>query len=234
MSPQTITKSVSIIIPTFNEEAVIANTLKTLLAITDGSKEVEIIISDASSDRTPDLLKEFPVTVCRSEKGRAVQLNAGARMAKGEILYFLHADTLPPKTFLEDIRSAVEQGHKAGCFRMHFDDNHPIMSLYGWFTQFPLTLCRGGDQSLFMEHTLFREIGGFNETLRIMEDINIINRIEQRTRFHILESEVTTSARKYHKNGMIELQMSFGTLHLMYALGFDQESMTRFYKENIR
>ena len=226
-------KSISIIIPTCNEEALIAHSLGAILAITQDSQGVEIIVSDASSDRTADILKEFPVTVCHSAKGRALQLNAGARIATGEILYFLHADTLPPKTFLEDIRSATESGSEAGCFRMHFDDNHPIMSLYGWFTQFPLTVCRGGDQSLFIDKNLFREIGGFNETLRIMEDIDIITRIEQRTRFHILEAEVTTSARKYHKNGMIELQLTFAALHLMYALGFDQESMTCFYHEKI-
>ncbi len=227
------TQRISIIIPTYNEEAIIAHSLQTLIAITERSEGVDIIVSDASIDGTPGILSDFPVTVCHSEKGRARQMNYGARVATGDILYFLHADTLPPETFIDNIRSAVAAGKKAGCFRMNFNDNHPIMSMYGWFTQFPLMVCRGGDQSLFIEKSLFQEIGGFDETLFIMEDINIINRIEQRAEFHILENQVTTSARRYHENGMIQLQMIFGTIHLMYALGFNQKSIIQYYKENI-
>ena len=226
-------RTISIIIPTFNEEEIIARTLQALLAITERSEGVEIIVSDASNDRTPDIVSGFPVTLCRSAKGRAIQMNNGARLAGGDILYFLHADTLPPDTFLDDIWSASEAGKKAGCFRMHFDDDHPLMTLFGWCTRFPLMICRGGDQSLFIDKALFQGIGGFDETLLIMEDYDIINRIEQSEPFHILESEVTTSARKYHQNGIIPLQLTFGTLHLMYALGLDQEAIIRYYKENI-
>ena len=225
--------TISIIMPTCNEEAIIARTLQRLLAITENSGGIEIIVSDASSDKTPDILSSFPVTICHSAKGRATQMNYAARLAGGEILYFLHADSLPPKTFVEDIRSASATGKRAGCFRMSFDDDHPLMSLFGWFTQFPLLICRGGDQSLFIDKTLFNSIGGFDESKLIMEDYDIITRIERIERFHILETEVTTSARKYHRNGIIPLQMSFGTIHLMYALGFDQAAIIRYYSENI-
>lgn len=227
------TKTISIIIPAYNEEAIIAQALHALLAITNRSSGIEIIVSDASTDRTPDILSRFPVTVCHSAKGRAVQMNNGARLAGGDILLFLHADTLLPDTFIDDIRSAAANGKKAGCFKMRFDDDHPLLALFGWFTRFPLILCRGGDQSLFIDRALFFGIEGFDETLLVMEDYDIITRIEKRELFHILETEVTTSARKYHDNGIIRLQMIFGTLHLMYALGFDQESLIRYYKENI-
>ena len=226
-------RTISIIIPTCNEESIIACTIQKLLALTERSEGVEIIVSDASTDKTPDILSTFPVTVCNSSKGRAIQLNNGARQAKGEILYFLHADTEPPKTFLNDIRSAVAAGKEAGCFRMHFDADHPLLSLFGWCTQFPLMICRGGDQSLFIKKELFSGVGGFDVTHLIMEDYDIISRIEQQTPFHILETEVTTSARKYFSNGIIPLQLSFGTIHLMYTLGFTQESLIRYYKENI-
>lgn len=227
------TKTISIIIPVCNEEAIIAQTLHALFAITDRSSGIEIIVSDSSTDRTPDILSRFPVTICHSAKGRAVQMNNGARLAGGDILLFLHADTLPPDTFIDDIRSAAATGKKAGCFKMRFDDDHPFLALFGWFTRFPLILCRGGDQSLFIDRALFFGIEGFDENLLIMEDYDIITRIEKRVQFHILETEVTTSARKYHDNGIIRLQMIFGTLHLMYALGFDQESLIRYYRENI-
>ena len=223
----------SIIIPTYNEEAIIVASLQALLSITEKKERVEIIVSDASTDRTADLISAFPVTLCRSAKGRSRQMNSGVALARGEILYFLHADTLPPETFIDDIRSAVASGKKAGCFRMDFDDDNPIMALYGWCTRFPLMLCSGGDQSLFLEHSLFTAIEGFDENLTIMEDIDIIARIKCRMPFHIIEHYVTTSSRKFHDNGIIRLQLIFGTIHLMYALGFGQESIVRYYSENI-
>ena len=225
--------AISIIIPTCNEESIIARTIEQLLTLTEHLQRVEIIVSDASTDKTPDILSTFPVTLCNSARGRAIQMNCGAQHAKGDILYFLHADTIPPKTFLEDIRSAVASGKEAGCFRMHFDDDHPLMSLFGWFTQFPLMICRGGDQSLFVKRELFNEIGGFNKTMLIMEDYDIIGRIEQLTPFHILDKNVTTSARKYHNNGIIPLQAIFGTIHLMYALGVNQSEIIRYYKAHV-
>ena len=223
----------SIIIPGWNEEATIAKTLEMLLGLTAGRGDTEIIVSVSGDDRTAEIAQRFPVAVCRSEKGRAVQMNAGAKLAAGSTLYFLHADTVPPPTFCNDILSAVERGFEAGCFRMTFDDPDWLMQLYGWFTQFPLTICRGGDQSLFITRKLFERIGGFDERMQIMEDIDIIERIQRQTEFHILDSTVTTSARKYHANGTVRLQAIFGSIHLMYALGFSQDDIREFYRNSV-
>ena len=223
----------SIIIPAWNEEKGIAGTLETLLGMTKGRSEAEIIVSVSGNDRTAKIASAFPVTLCHSEKGRAVQMNAGAKLAKGSILYFLHADTTPPPSFCDDILSAIKRGAEAGCFRMNFDDPDWLMQLYGWFTQFPLTICRGGDQSLFVTRELLERIGGFDERMQIMEDIDIIERIQRQTEFHILDSTVITSARKYHANGTIRLQAIFGTIHLMYALGFSRDDIRKFYRNSI-
>lgn len=224
---------ISIVIPAYNEEACIARTLETLLAVTAKYADLEIIVCDAGNDRTAEIVSSFPAVLCRPEKGRAKQMNAGAALARHGILYFLHADTLPPESFVQDILEAVRSGKKAGCFQMQFDDPHPIMALFGWFTRVPLPICRGGDQSLFITRELFRSIGGFDPDMQVMEDIDIIRRIESRSTFHILDSRVVTSARKYRQNGILRLQAIFGTIHLMYALGADQESIVRFYRENI-
>lgn len=224
---------ISIIIPTYNEEAGIARTLENLLAVTGRYDDVEIIVCDAGSDRTAEIVLTFPVTLCLSEKGRARQMNAGARLARHHTLYFLHADTLPPDSVADDILEAIGSGKEAGCFQMQFDDPHPIMTLFGWFTRVPLSICRGGDQSLFITRELFDAIGGFDERMLVMEDIDIILRIERKSTFHILDSSVVTSARKYHKNGILRLQAIFGAIHLMYALGYDQESIISYYQENI-
>jgi rSAM/selenodomain-associated transferase 2 len=223
----------SIVIPAWNEEAGIARTLETLLRLTAGRGDTEIIVSVSGDDRTEAIARSYPVRVCRSGKGRALQMNAGAKIASGTVLYFLHADTTPPPSFHDDILAAIERGAEAGCFRMSFDDPDWLMQFYGWFTQFPLPVCRGGDQSLFITRELFERIGGFDERLRIMEDIEIIERIQHHAGFHILDSTVITSARKYHANGAIRLQAIFGAIHLMYALGFSQEEMLRFYRNSV-
>lgn len=225
---------ISIIIPTYNEAASIAGTLSTVCKAAGSKKDIEIIISDSGDDNTLQIASGFPVKTFRSPKGRAVQMNRGAEAASGQMLYFLHADTLPPEGFLDDIQSAAANGHEAGCFRLTFDDLHWLMQTYGWFTRLPLTICRGGDQSLFITAGLFSRIGGFNEELRIMEDIEIIERINRHTSFTILDSTVVTSARKYAENGRIRLQVIFGLIHLLYALGFDQDVIADYYSNNIK
>ena len=225
--------NLSIIIPTYNEEASIAETLVHVCKAAEGRKDIEIIISDSGDDNTLKIASGFPVRACRSPKGRPVQMNKGAEIAKGQILYFLHADTLPPNRFSDNIFTAVKQGSQAGCFQLTFDDPHWLMQTYGWFTQFPLTVCRGGDQSLFITRDLFNRIGGFNEELRIMEDIEIIERINRHTSFTILDSIAVTSARKYTVNGRVRLQVIFGLIHLLYALGFDQDIIADYYARNV-
>ncbi len=224
---------ISIIIPTLNEEEGICALLEHLLSASGNQENIEIIVCDAGTDRTEEKASRYPVTLLRTAKGRARQMNAGAALAKNPILYFLHADTFPPASFATDIRNAVEKGHSAGCFQMMFDDPDPMMAIYGWCTRLPFPLCRGGDQSLFITEELFRKIGGFDETMQVMEDIEIISRIEKEASFRILEKVVVTSARKYRTNGIIRLQMIFGTIHLLYALGADQETLVRYYRENI-
>ncbi|HED31492.1 MAG TPA: glycosyltransferase [Prosthecochloris aestuarii] len=225
--------TLSIIIPTYNESAGINALLAHIFSTRGTEHRTEIIVSDSGTDNTRQIAGTWPVNVIASPKGRAVQMNRGASVAQGEILYFLHADTVPPPTFARQIVSAVENGAQAGCFRMTFDDPHWLMQTYGWFTRLPLTLCRGGDQSLFITRKLFDDIGGFDESLRVMEDIDIIERIERRASFHILPMNVTTSSRKYRKNGRIRLQALFGCMHLFYTLGFDQDIMAGFYDRNI-
>ena len=93
----------SIVIPAWNEESCIGRTLESILAVTEHRGDTEIVVSVSGNDRTADIADSFPVIVCRSEKGRAVQMNNGTAKCSGRILYFLHADTIPPATFCDDI-----------------------------------------------------------------------------------------------------------------------------------
>lgn len=124
-------------------------------------------------------------------------MNSGAQQAQGVVLYFLHVDTLPPLNFDHFILKAIAKGHKAGCFRMQFDTPNPFLKLFAWLTRINHPLCRGGDQSLFVERKIFEQIQRFNEAYTIYEDIELIQRLYKQTKFRVIPASVITSARKY-------------------------------------
>ena len=115
----------SIIIPTNNEADQIANTIRIVHAA-NGKHEAEIIVVDSgSTDDTVSIAKQCGATVVESErKGRAAQMNKGASAAKYNILYFLHADSIPPNDFISKILNVYNKGAKSGCFRLAFDHDH--------------------------------------------------------------------------------------------------------------
>lgn len=221
---------VSIIIPTYNEEERLDDLLE-FLRKNGGDFLHEIIIADGgSTDQTLRIAGKHNVIIKHcARKGRAVQMNEGAGEAEGSILYFLHADTTPPKLFLRHIIKAVRQGYRCGCFRLSFDVPHPILKFYAWFTRFPSTLIRFGDQSLFVEKKLFERVHGFDESLVVMEDQKIVRELKRESPFRIIEASVTTSARRYQENGIIRLQCVFTLIVLMYYCGAGQNTLVHVY-----
>lgn len=226
---------ISIIIPTLNEEVRLGGLL-TYLKKNSGESVAEIIIADGgSTDRTTSIAEKQQVNIvhCR-KKGRAAQMNEGAAAAAGPVLYFLHADTTPPPKFATHINHALKKGYRCGCFRLSFDDSHPALKLYGWFTRFPLTLFRFGDQSLFVKKELFQKVGGYDESLIVMEDQKIVRELKRRAEFKVLKQSVITSSRRYKLNGEIRLQLVFSLIVLLYYLGADQKALVHVYQLFIR
>lgn len=222
---------ISIIIPTYNEEETLDDLLP-YLKKNAGTSIHEIIITDGgSSDDTPSIAKKHKVKLVQCpRKGRAAQMNEGAKEASGSFFYFLHADTLPPKNFAKHITRTIRRGCPCGCFRLRFDDPHPALQLYGWFTRLPLTLFRFGDQSLFVQSELFQRVGGFDESLTVMEDQKIVRELKKKSRFKVIEAPVITSARRYKTNGEIRLQSVFTLIVLLYYLGASQETLVHIYQ----
>ncbi|AWX44021.1 hypothetical protein HME9304_01021 [Flagellimonas maritima] len=225
---------ISIIIPVLNEEAYLGKLLKHISKTSSPKKIMEVICVDGGSvDKTVDVINRHGAKVVHSKKGRARQMNLGAKQAKGEILYFLHADTLTPKDFDRQILNAVEQGHESGCFRMRFDTKNPILRFFAWMSKINHTLCRGGDQSLFIKKHVFNKTKGFNEDYLIYEDTEFIQRLYQQTKFKILSDYVITSARKYREQGWLKVQFHFAMIHLKNYFGASPEDLYRYYHKNI-
>jgi GT2 family glycosyltransferase len=166
-------------------------------------------------------------------------MNAGAAAASGELLYFLHADTLPPEGYDRsllnacDLNSEIGPALTAGCFRLKFDWNHPILNFFAWWTRVNHSVCRGGDQSLFVPRSWFTQLGGFDEAYCIYEDNEFIRRLSKVYPFKILKSSVITSARKYRELGVWRLQYHFARIHLLYYLGKSPEVLHDYYSKHI-
>jgi len=227
---------ISLIIPVLNEENSIVKNIKTIENRILDPKNCEIIIIDGqSTDQTFNLITANKnLKVYQSEKGRGKQMNFGAQKATGDILYFLHIDSIPPLHFDHEILNAIKANHSVGCFKMKFNHKHWWLFLAGWFTQFNLKYFRGGDQSLFITKELFNKTGGFKEEAQIFEDYYFIRKLYQEHSFHVIQKNIITSARRYLDNGVFKLQYHFWMLYIKKWLGASDQALKKYYSKNIK
>jgi len=222
----------SVIIPAYNEEAHITETISAVKN-RGGHNLHEIIIADGqSSDATVAAARSAGARVVTSpQQGRAPQMNYGAQQASADVLYFLHADSIPPPAFATQVTKAVQAGFPAGCFQLTFDQDHPLLDTYAWFTRFDLDAFRFGDQSLFITSETFDKIGGFRDDHIVMEDNEIVRRIKKDYPFIILDDSVETSARSYRQAGVVKLQLVFVLIYILYFMGVEQEVLASIKSE---
>jgi len=230
---------ISVIIPVFNEAKNIEALLGYLNQNSTQKLISEIIVVDGgSTDGSQKIVSEFSVKHpivkgLDSQKGRAKQMNFGAAQANGHILYFLHADSFPPKNFDQSIIEAIREGATSGCFKMKFDSNHWWLQLAGWFTQFNWKVSRGGDQSLFVEKNIFEHLKGYNEDFIIYEDNELIYRLYKQGMFKVIQRSLTTSARRFESNGIWSLQFHFMVIHLRKFFGAPPKKLEAYYIKHI-
>jgi len=235
--------NLSIVIPVFNEEKHIVNLLHHLKNNASKQYKIEIIIVDGgSTDATAPLVIEAKKDIdnqfvsmryLKADKGRAKQMNAGAKVSQASVLYFLHADSYPPKQFDRLIIDAVKSNKLAGCFKMKFDSSHLWLKLAGWLTQFSWQSSRGGDQSQYITKNLFEEVGGFNEACIIYEDNDLIAKLYAKNQFHVIQKWLITSARCYEKHGVFRLQKHYWTIHLKKWLGATPQELNAYYFKHV-
>lgn len=236
MESERIKTTISVIVPIFNEATTIVSLLNYLKKAGTSNAILETIVVDGgSTDNSLFLIaNRTDITIIRSDKGRARQMNTGAQNAKGTVLYFLHADSYPPIGFDDEILLKIEAGKKAGCFRMKFDSNHWWLILMSLFTQLNSKRCRGGDQSLFVTKDIFLELGGFDEKYTIYEDNDFTNRLYDTVGFTVIQKWLTTASRLYKKQGVFKLQFHFMVIHYKKRTGANPESLYAYYCKYIK
>ncbi|MBI3656645.1 MAG: TIGR04283 family arsenosugar biosynthesis glycosyltransferase [Acidobacteria bacterium] len=219
---------ISVIIPTLNEEACLG---ETLTSVTRQVGDYEIIVVDGGSvDKTMELAGRSAVVI-RSPSGRGRQMNAGAQLATGHVLLFLHADSRLAAGAFAAIREAMTDAQcVGGTFSLQFDQPRRLLRFYAWFTQFHFALFHYGDQGIFVRREVFEQMGGYQE-IPIMEDLEFFRRLRRCGRMAILSHPITTSARRFVKHGVVAQQMINTVLVLLYLVGASPRTLRRWYDD---
>ena len=222
------TPRISVIVPTLNEHDCLAATLDPL-ALARGD---ELIVVDAgSSDGTPDIARRYTSQVYQGPRGRAQQMNHGARQARGDILLFLHADTLLPADGLDAVRHALQQpGTVGGAFRLVIAPATLALRLVAWGTNLRSRLggLPYGDQALFVSRQVFEELGGYDD-VPFMEDVRLVQALRRRGRLAILPQAVTTSGRRWQRDGVLFTTARNIALVTLYFCGVQPATLKRWY-----
>ncbi len=214
-----------------NERASIAATLTALRA---GAPDAEIVVVDGGSgDGSQDAARGLCDILIEARRGRAVQLNAGAAAAGGEVLAFVHADTIVPDTFAADIEAAMrDPAVVGGRFDVALDAAALPYRLIGWLINLRSRLSRTGtgDQAIFVRRSVFDRLGGFPQ-IDICEDLDFTRRLKRAGAVACVRSRVTTSARRWQRGGLIRTVARMWAIRLFYLAGVSPQRLRRWYAD---
>lgn len=228
-------KKISVVIPTKNE----LENLKKLLPVMEVEESIgEVIVMDSpkSDDGIEKLFGNSKVRVLKSSRaGRAHQLAEGAEITTGKILFFIHADWLPPNGFVDDILESISKGNHAGCFSYRFDRDSRLLRFQASWSRNQSMFTGGGDQGLFIRKEAYEQLGGYNRDMRIMEDFDLYQRIRRGgMAFELIQNDATVSARKYNYNSFLRVNLVQGLIFLFYKMGMPQSWLCWLYGVGLR
>lgn len=209
-------------VPVLDEAAGIRDALKALAPLRSRGHEV-IVVDGGSTDGTPEVAAGLCDRVVKASRGRALQMNAGARAASGDMLLFLHADTrLPPGA---DV--LVRNASMWGRFDVRIEGRHPLLKVVGWAmnVRSRVTGIATGDQAIFVRRAAFP---GFPE-IALMEDVAFCAMMKRRARPACLHAKVVTSGRRWQRRGVLRTIFLMWRLRLMYFFGARPDDLARIY-----
>lgn len=221
--------ALSIVIPTLNEAGSISTTLRSVGCM---NERIEVIVVDGGSvDETVEIARKFGAHVITTERGRGLQLHSGARVAQGEALWFLHADTLPPHDAAARILDALARDAEVvgGNFKIRFDGERNAARFLTWL--YPqlrrLGLCYG-DSAIFVRAATYRQVGGF-KPFPIFEDLDLVRRLRRHGRLVYLPATVTTSSRRFEGRSFALTFARWACLQVLYWAGFHPRTLAQLY-----
>ncbi len=224
---------ISVIVPTLNE----AGHVRAAVAGAMRGAGVEVIVADGgSTDGTVDLASAAGATVVQAEGGRAWQLNAGAGAAGGEMLLFLHADTVLPWGWDDQVRDALGRpGIVAGAFRLRISGHGVALRCLEALTHFRARRMQMpyGDQAVFVTRERFRQVGGFPD-IPLMEDFEFARRVRRLGRIEVLPAAVLSSGRRWHRMGTVRASALNQLIIVAHLLGVSPERLARWYRGSRR
>ena len=222
-------QEISIIVPVLNEAPLIAGFLQHLRV---RAPDAEIIVADGgSTDGTAEALEKTGTQVVKTRPNRAAQMNAGAHVAGGSILWFLHVDLTVPEGCLDEIRrSLAEPGVVGGFFRIRLPGSGLVYRLTDEFAHYAgiLLRMRCGDHGIFCRRSDFFALGGFAE-MPLMEDVAFFRRLRSRGRLRILDKRIIADDRRYQAIGPARLTVAYGLIAALYYLHAPLPLLSRIY-----
>jgi rSAM/selenodomain-associated transferase 2 len=219
----------SIIIPVLNEEKNIGPIIDNILKV-KGDYEI-VFVDGGSNDNTVSIIAD-KYKVISSERGRAKQMNQGVCESKGEVLLFLHSDSILPESALEDIEKVLKSGYRVGCFKVKFDSNRLLMKCCGFMSNMRVRYRQivFGDQGMFIYRDDFYKIGGFMD-LPIMEDYQFSLEAKKYYSIGQTKSKIITSSRRFIKKGVIRTMWKMQRLQWMFRNGEDIKKIASMYRD---
>lgn len=221
---------ISVIIPTHNEHENILN----LISVLQTFEQIEIIVADGgSSDGTKEMAMQYG-RVLECDRGRANQMNGGAEQAKGDILWFLHADSMISANMIEGMRNAMkDQSVIGGGFSLRFDDPSTLLRLIAKGSNFRAKHLKlyFGDQGFFIRRSVFEEIGGFPPVL-LMEDWLLSRKAKKQGKLKLLPESILTSSRRFRENGIIRTFFMMQKIKFLFLCGVPISRLERMYRHD--
>lgn len=220
---------VSIVVPVLNEAAGIGDQLRQLQPMRHDGLEL-IVVDGGSDDDSASIAISLADKVLSSPRGRAKQMNAGAACSNSDTLLFLHADTKLPDGAIGAIASAIEAGSNWGRFDVQIDSEKRTLALVSWAmnVRSRLTGIATGDQAIFVRRSIFEQMGGYPEIV-LMEDVAISASLKRYGRPACIRLRVLTSARKWHRDGVLRTILLMWGLRLAFRAGVNPERLARWY-----